>query len=163
MGSNTVNPGLNSLQLTNYQSIHLQKVPLHLCVRYLSIDYQKGTYSRTAEYRNIKMVKTVVCTLKRKKIEAQNLKLESKISFLLQTKDPKTEISISKAATELYTKIYNYSSRSRKYYQYLSTDIIYPKKTMNTFLILDSLSFKEEESELEAHGFSSCKKRDPKS
>ena len=114
MGSNTVNPGLNALQLTNYQSIHLQKAMLHLCARTLSIDYQKVSYSRTAEYRiniarcsrgkhrtlssivqleelvseiqidyrirvveenrSIKMVKTVVCTLLRRKIEAQKLK-----------------------------------------------------------------------------------------
>lgn len=37
----------------------------------------------------------------RKETHAQKLKLESKISFLLQAELPNTEISISKAATEL--------------------------------------------------------------
>lgn len=63
----------------------------------IQIDYRVRVVE---DNRSIKMEKTVVCTLRRK-IEAQKLKLESKICFLLQAKVPKTEISISKAVTEL--------------------------------------------------------------
>lgn len=69
-----------------------------------------GTLKGNSDYRikvveeKYLMAKILFCTLKRNETDAQKLKLESKISFLLQEKVPNTEISISKAAGNFHLK-----------------------------------------------------------
>lgn len=80
------------------------------------------------ENRRIKMVKTLLCTLKRRKIEAQNLKF----LFFLKQKSPKLKFPPQRQPLNCKQPVPFTQVGAGSITKDLPTNIICPKKAMNT-------------------------------